>query len=138
MYLSIGLILILSSTLVMHMVLYAEEYIAVNKHTKDTLFTSAVLLFSQNMFIFALKPRDQHFILVLLDSAKIFIFLNLFLVNTFEILDLVGSLFTEFLSDSYYAHQRFGLVERLKLKNPLLRFLSSFGSFEYTYILDEK
>lgn len=42
MYLSIGLILILSSTLVMHMVLYAEEYVLVNKHTKDTLFTSAV------------------------------------------------------------------------------------------------
>ncbi|XP_011189166.1 uncharacterized protein LOC105216394 [Zeugodacus cucurbitae] len=43
MYLSIGLILILSSTLVMHMVLYAEEYVLVNKHTKDTLFTSAFI-----------------------------------------------------------------------------------------------
>ncbi|KAL9923265.1 uncharacterized protein LOC119633843 [Glossina fuscipes] len=43
MYLSIGLIFILSSTLLMHMVLFAEEYIWVSKHTKDTLLTSAII-----------------------------------------------------------------------------------------------
>ncbi|XP_011295447.1 uncharacterized protein LOC101894460 [Musca domestica] len=43
MYLSIGLILILSSTLIMHMVLFAGEYTLVSKYTKDTLFASAIL-----------------------------------------------------------------------------------------------
>ncbi|XP_075152052.1 uncharacterized protein LOC142226071 [Haematobia irritans] len=43
MYLSIGLVLILSSTLIMHMVLYAGEYTLVPKYTKDTLFASAII-----------------------------------------------------------------------------------------------
>ncbi|XP_037916789.1 uncharacterized protein LOC119655127 isoform X2 [Hermetia illucens] len=43
MYLSIGLIFILGSSLMLHMVLFAEAFVWVPKHTKDTLFTSAIL-----------------------------------------------------------------------------------------------
>jgi len=42
MYLSIGLIFILSSTLLVHMVLYATEYTWVSKHSKDTLLATGV------------------------------------------------------------------------------------------------
>ncbi|XP_006607040.1 uncharacterized protein [Glycine max] len=43
MYLSIGLILILSSTLLVHMVLYATEYTWVSKHSKDTLLATGII-----------------------------------------------------------------------------------------------
>ncbi|XP_037959507.1 uncharacterized protein LOC119688910 [Teleopsis dalmanni] len=43
MYLTIGLIFIVSSTLLMHMILFAEEFTWVSKHSKDTLFTSAII-----------------------------------------------------------------------------------------------
>lgn len=42
MYLAIGLIFILGSSLMLHMVLFAEAFAWVPKHTKDTLFISAV------------------------------------------------------------------------------------------------
>ncbi|XP_044315904.1 uncharacterized protein LOC108049598 [Drosophila rhopaloa] len=43
MYLSIGLIFILSSTLLVHMVLYATEYTWVSKHSKDTLLATGII-----------------------------------------------------------------------------------------------
>ncbi|EDW11191.1 uncharacterized protein LOC6575744 [Drosophila mojavensis] len=43
MYLSIGLIFILSSTLLVHMVLYATEYTWVSKHSKDTLLATGLI-----------------------------------------------------------------------------------------------
>ncbi|XP_064540995.1 uncharacterized protein LOC135430312 [Drosophila montana] len=45
MYLSIGLIFILSSTLLVHMVLYATEYTWVSKHSKDTLLATGLIGF---------------------------------------------------------------------------------------------
>lgn len=42
MYLTIGLIFIVGSSLLMHMVFFAEEFMWVPRHTKDTLFISAV------------------------------------------------------------------------------------------------
>lgn len=42
MYLTIGLLFIVGSSLLMHMVFFAEEFMWVPRHTKDTLFISAV------------------------------------------------------------------------------------------------
>lgn len=43
MYLAIGLIFIIGSSLLLHMVLFAEAFMWVPRHTKDTLFVSAVI-----------------------------------------------------------------------------------------------
>ncbi|XP_022233862.2 uncharacterized protein LOC111081998 [Drosophila obscura] len=43
MYLSIGLIFILSSTLLVHMVLCATEYTWVSKHSRDTLLATGII-----------------------------------------------------------------------------------------------
>lgn len=43
MYLSIGLFYILGSSLLLHMVIFAEEFSWVPKHTKETLFASAII-----------------------------------------------------------------------------------------------
>jgi hypothetical protein len=42
LYLTIGLLFILGSSLIIHMVFFAEEFSWVAKYTKDTLFVSAV------------------------------------------------------------------------------------------------
>lgn len=42
LYLTIGLLFILGSSLLVHMVFFADEFIWVPKHTKDSLFVSAV------------------------------------------------------------------------------------------------
>lgn len=42
MYLTIGLLFLVGSSLLIHMVFFAEEFMWVPKHTKDTLFISAV------------------------------------------------------------------------------------------------
>ena len=42
LYLSVGLIFIVGASLLLHMVLYAESFMWVPRHTKDTLFISAV------------------------------------------------------------------------------------------------
>lgn len=42
LYLCVGLLLLISSTLILHMVLFAEAFVWVPKYTKDTLFISAV------------------------------------------------------------------------------------------------
>lgn len=42
LYLTIGLLFILGSSLIIHMVFFAEEFAWVAKYTKDTLFVSAV------------------------------------------------------------------------------------------------
>lgn len=44
LYLTIGLLFILGSSLIIHMVFFAEEFSWVAKYTKDTLFVSAVSL----------------------------------------------------------------------------------------------
>ena len=49
LYLTIGLLFILGSSLIIHMVFFAEEFSWVAKYTKDTLFVSAV---SQTTFLF--------------------------------------------------------------------------------------
>ncbi|KAG5675811.1 hypothetical protein PVAND_005682 [Polypedilum vanderplanki] len=43
LYLTIGLIFILGSSLIIHMVFFAEEFAWVAKYTKDTLFVSAII-----------------------------------------------------------------------------------------------
>uniref|UniRef100_A0A182M8W3 MARVEL domain-containing protein n=1 Tax=Anopheles culicifacies TaxID=139723 RepID=A0A182M8W3_9DIPT len=43
MYLTIGLLFIVGSSLLIHMVFFAEEFMWVPKHSKDTLFISAIL-----------------------------------------------------------------------------------------------
>lgn len=43
LYLSVGLIFIVGASLLLHMVLYAESFMWVPRHTKDTLFISAVI-----------------------------------------------------------------------------------------------
>uniref|UniRef100_A0A336M5V4 CSON010647 protein n=1 Tax=Culicoides sonorensis TaxID=179676 RepID=A0A336M5V4_CULSO len=43
MYLTIGLIFIVGSSLLIHMVFFAEEFMWVPRHTKDTLFISAII-----------------------------------------------------------------------------------------------
>ncbi|XP_063701813.1 uncharacterized protein LOC134836441 [Culicoides brevitarsis] len=43
MYLTIGLLFIVGSSLLMHMVFFAEEFMWVPRHTKDTLFISAII-----------------------------------------------------------------------------------------------
>lgn len=53
LYLTIGLLFILGSSLIIHMVFFAEEFAWVAKYTKDTLFVSAVrftFLFHLNLF----------------------------------------------------------------------------------------
>lgn len=42
MYLSIGLLFLIGSSLLVHMVYFAEAFSWVPRHTKDTLFVSAV------------------------------------------------------------------------------------------------
>lgn len=42
LYLGVGLIFILGSSLLLHMVLFADAFLWVPRHTKDTLFISAV------------------------------------------------------------------------------------------------
>ncbi|CAO1373521.1 unnamed protein product [Diamesa hyperborea] len=42
LYLTIGLLFILGSSLLVHMVFFAEEFVWVAKHTKDTLFITAI------------------------------------------------------------------------------------------------
>jgi hypothetical protein len=43
LYLTIGLLFILGSSLIIHMVFFAEEFAWVAKYTKDTLFVSAII-----------------------------------------------------------------------------------------------
>lgn len=43
MYLTIGLLFLIGSSLLIHMVFFAEEFMWVPKHTKDTLFISAII-----------------------------------------------------------------------------------------------
>uniref|UniRef100_A0A8D8FT59 (northern house mosquito) hypothetical protein n=1 Tax=Culex pipiens TaxID=7175 RepID=A0A8D8FT59_CULPI len=43
MYLTIGLLFLVGSSLLIHMVFFAEEFMWVPKHTKDTLFISAII-----------------------------------------------------------------------------------------------
>lgn len=52
LYLTIGLLFILGSSLIIHMVFFAEEFSWVAKYTKDTLFVSAV----NYLFLSLLSP----------------------------------------------------------------------------------
>ncbi|XP_055705967.1 uncharacterized protein LOC129803432 isoform X1 [Phlebotomus papatasi] len=58
-YLSIGLIFILGSSLLLHMVLFAEAFIWVPRHTKDTLFVSAIIGYVCALEAFLLSAFTQ-------------------------------------------------------------------------------
>lgn len=61
---SVGLFFIVGASLLLHMVLYAESFVWVPRHTKDTLFVSAVsALFAFINAIYMGLPQKMHHIL---------------------------------------------------------------------------
>ncbi|EDW75515.1 uncharacterized protein Dwil_GK23774 [Drosophila willistoni] len=78
MYLSVGLIFILSSTLLVHMVLYATEYTVVSKHSKDTLLATGIIGYLCALEAFLLSgiaswPWIQYYRQVPDDASELFI-----------------------------------------------------------------
>lgn len=76
MYLIIGLLFIIGSSLLLHMVLFAEAFMWVPKHSKDTLFISALIGFLcaiESLILSSLTRFSSQYRHVIEDPSDLYI-----------------------------------------------------------------